>query len=146
MRWAAVLALLVACASGGKPYRNDLPEKNVSVKPALSGVRAALHIHGVDAQCRTEYLGTLELDRPTVELGIPEDHWSYLVFDFSSSSLLRGSHRMTQQTLLRPRAGHLYEIAAAYRDNIYHVVVREAPPHGRVRELPLQDFSACRPR
>jgi hypothetical protein len=53
---------------------------------------------------------------------------------------------MTQQTLLRPRAGHLYEIAASYRENIYHVVVREAPPHGRVRELPLQDFSSCRAR
>ncbi len=130
------LALLAGCSGGRKPYPSQAPE-NLSVRPSLSGVRAALHIHGVDAQCRTEYLGTLELDRPAVALGIPADRLSYLVFDFSGSSWLRGSHRMTQETLLRPRAGHLYEIAATYRENIYQVVVRE---------LPLQDFSSCRPR
>jgi hypothetical protein len=124
---ACVVAVgVVACTGGRKPYPDGLAEKNVSVKPALSGVRAALHVHAVDAQCGTEYLGTLDLDRPAVALGIPEDRLSYLVFDFSSSSWLSGSHRMTQQTLLRPRAGHLYEIAASYRENIYHVVVREA--------------------
>jgi len=143
---ALAAALLGGCSGGRKSYPNDLPEKNVSVRPALSGVRAVLHIHGVDAQCRTEYLGTLDLDRPSVALGIPADRWSYLVFDFSSSSWLSGSHRMTQETLLRPRAGHRYEIAATYRENIYDVVVREAPPRGQLRPLPLQDFSSCRPR
>ena len=143
---AIALALLGGCAGGRKPYPNDLPEKNVSVQPTLSGVRAALHIHGVDAQCRTEYLGTLDLDRAQVPLGLPADRWSYLVFDFSSSSWLRGSHRMTQETLLRPRAGHRYEIEAAYRNDIYNVALRERASKGAARELPLQDFSACRPR
>ncbi len=146
MRRAAAFALLAACASGGKPYPNDLPEKNVSIRSTLAGVRGALHLHSVDTQCRTEYLGSLELDRPAVAVGIPADRPTYLVFDFSSSSFLRGRGRITQETLLQPRARHRYEIVATYRDDIYNVVVREAPPQGAARELPLRGLASCRVR
>ena len=103
---ACALVLLAACASGRKPYANDLREKNLNVNPELAGVRGAMHIHRVDGQCQTEYLGTLDLDRRPVAVGIPADGITYLVFDFSSSSLLRGSARTTQGTLFKPKAGH----------------------------------------
>jgi len=149
LRHAAVLACALAlaqlggCSSGRKPYPNDLPTKNVSVRSTLSGVRGALHIHSVDAQCRTEYLGTLDLNQPAVVIGIPADRASYLVFNFSSSSWLRGSHATSHEALLRPRAGHRYEIEASYRNDIYNVVLRELPPKGAARELPLRDLAAC---
>lgn len=142
---AAAFALLAACASGGKPYPNDLPAKNLSVRSTLAGVRGALHIHGVDAQCRTEYLGTLDLGQAALAVGIPVERWSYLVFDFSSSSFLGATRgRIRQETLLRPRAHHSYQIDATYRDDIYNVVVRERPPQGALRELPLLDLASCR--
>ena len=142
--WIAALALLVgACASGRKTYPNDLPDKSLSVRPSLTGVRGALHIHGVDARCKTEYLGTLALDRVSLPVGLTPERTAYLVFEFSGSSMLRGSFSMTAATLLKPRRGHRYEIDASYRNDIYHVVVREVPPKGFARELPLADLSAC---
>ena len=140
----AVFCLLIAgCSGGRKPYPDDVAPRNVSVRPALAGVKGTVSVHSVDAQCKTEYLGTLDLDQPTVALGIPSGRPSWLVFNFSNWSLLRGSHAMSQETLLTPRAGHRYEIEASYQNDIYNVVLRELPPKGAARELPLRDFSAC---
>ena len=136
-------ALLGGCTGGRKSYPDDVSPKNVSVRPALAGVKGALHIHRMDAQCKTEYLGTVDLDQPSVALGLPAGRASYLVFNFSSSSWLRGSHAMSQETMLTPRAGYRYEIDASYSKDIYNVVVREVPPKGAARELPLRDFSSC---
>lgn len=135
--------LLVAGCSGLKPYPEDAAPKNLTVRTAASKVRAELDIHSVDAQCRAPYVGTVKLDKPSVSLGIPADGWSYLKFDFASSSFLRGSHQMTKATLLRTRAGHSYEADVSYKDDIYNVVIREKPPRGAAREVPLRDLGSC---
>jgi hypothetical protein len=143
---AAALCIFTAgCSSGRKVYTDEAPLKNISVRPQLSGVRGALHIHSVDAQCKTEYRGTVDLDRASVPVGLPAGRMSYLVFDFSGSSLLRGSHSISSATLLTPRAGHRYEIEASYRNDIYHVALREVPPKGAAREVTLADFASCLP-
>lgn len=139
---AAALALAGGC-SGLRPYPDHAGPKNLTVKTSTAKVRAELDIHGVDAQCRAPYVGTVKLDKPTVTVGIPTDGWSYLKFDFASSSLLRGSHRMTKDTLLRARAGYSYEADVKYRDDIYDVVIRERSPRGAVREVPLLDLASC---
>ena len=145
MRAALALACLLAvgCSAGRKPYPDDLAPRNVSVRPSLAGVKATVSVHGVDAQCKTEYLGTLDLDQPSVALGIPAGRPSWLVFNFSSSSWLRGSHSISAATLLRPQPGYRYEIDASYKNDIYNVVLRELAPKGAARELPLRGFSAC---
>ena len=140
---ACALALLAGCAGGAKPYPDDAAPKNLTVRTAASGVRAELDIHSVDAQCRAPYVGTVKLDKPSIAVGIPTDGWSYLKFDFASSSLLRGSHRITKETLLRTRAGHTYEADVSYKDDIYSVVLREKPPRGAARELPFRDLASC---
>ena len=71
-------ALLGGCTGGRKSYPDDVSPKNVSVRPALAGVKGALHIHRMDAQCKTEYLGTVDLDQPSVALGLPA--WQLVVF------------------------------------------------------------------
>lgn len=141
---ACALVLLAGCSGGRKPYAEDPSAKNVSIRTQASGVRAALHVHGVDAQCRTQYLGTVDLDKPALEIGLPAGRTALLVFDFSSSSFLRGSSRISRETLLRPRQGYRYEVEAKYRDDLYDVVVRERPPSGASRALPLLDLSSCR--
>ena len=138
------LALLAACSAGRKSYPDNLAPKNVSVRPALAGVKGELHIHSMDAQCKTEYVGTVDLDQPSVALGIPAGRPSYLVFNFSNWSLLRGSHAMSHETMLTPRAGYRYEVDASYKNDIYNVVLRELPPKGAPRELPLRDVSVCK--
>ena len=148
MRRAAALACVVALAgcATGKPYPDDITPKNLSIRTATSSnARAVLGVHSVDAQCRAEYLGFVALDKPSVAVGIPAERWSYLVFEFTSSRYLGSSRsRISQETLLKPRAGYRYEIDVAYRDDIYNVVIREQPPRGALREVPFLDLASCR--
>jgi hypothetical protein len=147
---AAVAVVLLAGCSGIRPYPNDL-EKNLQVRTQTrSGsmfekVRAAVDIYRVNAQCRLDYQGTVDLDKPALAVGIPAGRLSYLVFNFASSSFLGGNRsRISQETLLEPRIGYRYDIDVSYRDDIYNVVVRERHPHkGAGRELGLVGLGAC---
>jgi hypothetical protein len=109
-------------------------------------VSAALHVHGVDASCRSEYQGTVQLDARSVDVGIPSGRPSLLVFTFSRSSFLTGSSSSIRyDTLLTPRAGYTYDISVSYADDLYNVAVREIGPRGSpAREIEPRGLSACR--
>lgn len=153
----AVLALgLFAGCSEIKVYPNTL-EKNLEIRTVtksgsfFSKVRTRLHVYRLDAPCRLEYLGTVDLDRPALGVGIPAGRPSYLAFAFASSAFLGGTQGVTTQgTLLTPRAGYRYDIDVSYEDNIYNVVLRERAPHRNAgREIAvtgLDTIAACRAR
>jgi len=111
----------------------------------LSSMRGSVHIHEVDASCHTSYVGTVELDRPSIALGLPAERPSYLVFVFPGSSLFGGTTSSAGAgTVLRPRPGYRYEFAVSYKDSIYNVVLRESDPRGGAsRELPRQELRGC---
>jgi hypothetical protein len=147
---ATALVALAGC-SGLKTYPNDLPLKNLTVRTvtasgsAFSSVRAELDVHSVDAACRTQYLGTVALDAPSVAVGIPAERASHLVVNFLSSSFLGGTRgRISRETWLSPRPDARYEIDVTYRDDLYQVVLREKPARGATRELPLRSEPSCR--
>ena len=144
-----LIGLLAAC-SGIKPYP-DIAEKNLQVRTStdsgsiFSSVRASVSISRVDAQCRTEYEGTVELRKESVQVGIPVERWSYLVFHFSSSGFLSStSSTIAQASLLKPRAGYRYDVEVTYRDDTYHVVIHETRT-GRSdgRDIALRRLDAC---
>ena len=74
---AVVLVALGVGCSPLKPYPNDGPVKNVAIRTAasagsvFSSVKVELDLHGVDASCGTRYLGTLQLDQPSVAVSLP---------------------------------------------------------------------------
>lgn len=138
--------MLAACSLSVKTYPDTLP-KNVQVRTdTSSNVRAAVHIHRVDAKCLTEYEGTLELDRPAVELGVPAGRTSVLAVTFSTASLLSGSSTSTRYaTLLTPRTGHRYDVEVRYRENMYGVTIREIDPRrSSSREIARRDPVSCK--
>ena len=140
-------ASLVAGCSGMKTYPDTLA-KNLHVKTEASSssarMRVALDIHQVDASCRTEYQGTVQLDQPSMSIGIPPGRQSYLVFVFEGSSFLRGSSSINYGTLLSPRAGYSYDAQASYKDGIYHVEIREIDPRRSAsREIERRGLSDC---
>jgi hypothetical protein len=147
--WLLGAALLAGC-SGLKTYPDTSP-KNLFVKTeassgsAFARVRVAVHIHQVDANCRAEYLGSVQLNESSVQIGIPVDRLSFLEFSFFSSSFLGGSSgTIHYTTLLRPRAGHTYDASARYADGIYHVVIRESDPRQRAgREIERRGLDEC---
>jgi hypothetical protein len=151
-RVAAVLlgAGLLAGCSGIKSYPDTSPKNLVVRTEARSGsffssTRVSVHIHEVDASCRTTYLGTVQLSQPTVEIGIPPDRPSYLEFSFFNSSFLGGSSgTISYATLLSPRAGDTYDATARYTDGIYHVVIRESGPgRSKGREIERRGLNEC---
>jgi hypothetical protein len=143
---AAALALLLAACAAGSRYA-DLPEKNLVIHARLSGARAGLGVHAVDAQCRLTYEGSVDLDAPVTRVGIPAGRASYLVFEVATSSFWRGQRgSVRQETLLRPRAGAVYDVRVTYQDGLYEVVIRETPARGgRARDVALAGLDACRP-
>ncbi len=146
--WAATL--LPAC-SGIKAYDNSL-NKNLHVHTAtdsgswFSRVRTAVDIHRVGEDCAIDYEGTVQLADSKIDIGIPPHRWSYLVFVFDSSSFFGNrSGTITYETLLKPRQNYHYDVAVSYRDDIYHVGIRETLPNQSTgRELDRLAFSACR--
>jgi hypothetical protein len=144
--WALpALLLLAACAgSGRKPYDEAGAAKNLAIRTA-SSARASLDVHRVDARCATHYLGTVRLDKPAVELGIPAGQPAWLEFVFETSSFLAARRTESSHgTLLLPAPGARYEIDVTYRDDIYGVVVHETRGRGPKRELPRRALDACR--
>lgn len=139
------LAALVAACAGGSRYAN-LPEKNLVVRTEISGARAVLGVHAVDAHCKLAYEGFVELDQPVVRVGVPEGRTSYLVFEFATASFWGGRRgSITRETLLRPRPGASYDIRVTYKDELYDVVIRETSARGsRARVLELAGLGACR--
>lgn len=146
---AGAAGVLAGCSSL-KSYPNA-GERNLEVRTRtesgsmFSSVRAAVHVHRVDTGCRLEYQGTVDLDRSPVRVAIPVDRSSYLVFTFASSSFPGGSRStISQETTFRPRAGYRYDAEVTYRNDTYHVVLRElsAQP-GAARELEFNGLGAC---
>ena len=149
---AAVLLAAVGLTgcSSLRPYTNDF-EKNLVIRTdadagsMFSSVRADVDIFGINADCETEYHGTVSLNEPSVEVGLPPDKLSYMVFVFSNSSFLFGSSStMSHETLLKARAGHTYDIEVSYIDDIYNVAISEKHPREpKGRKIALRGMGAC---
>ena len=143
------VGLLTGC-SGLRPYPDTLA-KNLHIRSEtdsasiFSKVRAEVDIFSVNADCKTEYQGTVNLKGPFTEVGIPSDKPSYMVFVFSNSSFLANSRSsISHETLLRARAGYNYDIKVSYIDDIYNVAIKETHPRkSKGREIELRDISAC---
>jgi hypothetical protein len=143
-RVAIALAIVVlAACSGLKTYPNDAP-KNLHVATQTErGVRAALHLHQVNGECATRYEGTLALDQPALDVGVPAGQPRYLVVSFDTSSFTGGSRSTSVGTLLTARTGYEYELAVRYKQDIYDVALREIDRKGARRELARRPLAGC---
>jgi hypothetical protein len=137
------LALAVACA-GTRPYVSDAAE-NVAVRTEVeSGVSAMLHVYRVDATCHAEYRGSIPLDRHRIGLGLPEGASAFLEISFETSSFFGGTSIWRAGSLLKPRAGHGYELVVSYRDDLYNLILLETNPRGGPsREVPRRGLVRC---
>ena len=148
--WISTASLLAGCF-GVKPYPNTL-DKNLHVQTVtesgswFSRVRTAIDIHRVGKDCAIDYEGTVQLTEPTTDIGIQPDRWSHLVFVFASSSFWANrSGTITYETLLKPRPHYHYAVAVSYKNDLYHVAIRETPPNrSSGHEIEPLALSACR--
>ena len=126
--FAAVLAFGAAgCQEPPHPYAGQ-PEKNLQVRAVMIGAGSmALEIHG----CRGAYEGFVPLDQSPVEVGLPSDRGSKLVFEFRNPSVSN-----KKEVEIAPRPGYRYEIRVSLKDAIHDIELREIDPRsGASREL-----------
>src|SRR5712671_2847970 len=134
-----VLSWLAACGTAVLYQDSGAPNLHLSAT-ANSGVFLMatvvyLDIHRVTADCRPEYVGSLNLRAPLAlreppsAIHLPEDQLSQLVFKFKT---VGGNYSglTSYSTLLRPRAGHTYAATVTYDAGLYDVEIREIDPHG----------------
>jgi hypothetical protein len=144
-------ASLLAGCFGSKTYQNTL-DKNLHLHTVtdsgswFSRVRAAVEIHRVGGDCALDYEGTVQLADSKIDIGIPPHRWSYLVFVFGRSSFFANrSGTITYETLLKARPNYHYDVAVRYKDDMYHVGIRETLPNRSTsREIEPLELSACR--
>jgi hypothetical protein len=148
-----ILALLLITASGCSgphPYSNNL-DKNLTVRTktasgsVLTSVKARVDIYAVDVACQFSYRGSVALQQPEVEIGLPAGGANYLNFVFSSSSFLAGAQGITGfDRYFTTRPGYEYIAEASYVDGIYNVILKERKAGSkRLREL---DDGECTPK
>ena len=140
--------LLTSCA-GIKPYPNTL-SKNITIKTSSKGgflttVNIQVHIAKVSKNCQGLYIGTVKLRNPVEKVGLEADKWSYLTFNFATSTFLGGSSSsINLGTLIKPRKGHTYELDVTYFENIYNVEIFEKGPRGKKRrEIDIRNLQDC---
>ena len=141
--------LLSGC-SNIKPYTNDM-RKNLTVNTStdsgsfFSSVNAYIDIYSVDSNCKGSYVGTVNLNKDSREVGIKENAVSLLSFRFTSSTFMGGTSSSTNyNTLLKPRRGYQYLATASYADDIYYVEVREKKSAAdKGKELQQRELNEC---
>lgn len=128
----ALLVLSVCACSGLKTYPNTL-ETNARIHvradggTLLSRIGIELDLYAVDAGCGSKYLGTLELDEPTIELGLPLDQKVRLAYVFSRDAILGTSGTTVIEMMVTPRRGERYEFDVAYLKEGYTATGRLFP-------------------
>lgn len=146
-----ILLLLGGC-SGIKTYPNELPANfrvttAIDSGAALKSTVAEFDIHRVNAKCETDYLGRVYLDKPGMDVGIPENQLLYLDFIFASKTFLSNNiSAVRYQTLLVSRAGYEYTAEVSYIKGMYNVVIQEKR-HGSATgtTIPRRPLSSCSP-
>ena len=131
-RVALLFALILSGCSGFKTYFNAF-DKNVIIHvrtdggTLLSRIGIALDLYTVDPGCGTQYLGTLELDDSTIELGLPLHQQVRLAYVFSRDALVGTSGTTVIELMVTPRRGERYEFDVDYLKQGYTATGRVFP-------------------
>ena len=135
---AALLAAAVAGCGGAQQY-TDLPDKNLRVLTSAQGTSVVMGIHHLDEKCFAHYEGVVQLDRQTVNVGLPTMRRSLLVFEFYSTSFFTGTRSLKREAKITPRAGYRYEAQVVYKDSLYGIDLFEVDlKTGARRELDIR--------
>jgi hypothetical protein len=142
------LAVLAGCSSL-KTYQSS-GEKNMLVRVKnegggfFSSTRPDVHIFSVDAACEAKYLGTVELDAPKVEIGLPVGQTVLIEFVFSKSTFGGQQAATAVEIMATPRKGTRYEFDVAYLRNGYSATGMEFQPgQAKGREMEYRRLRDC---
>jgi hypothetical protein len=142
----AVCLIMLSACSGLRPYANTM-EKNLLVRTKtdsgsfFTSVKSRVDIYAVDDACKLTYLGTIDLKKKEVPIGILNSSPTYLDFVFSKSNFLANASGSTSfDVYLTPRSGYEYLAEASYLEGIYDVTIKEKKiGSNTMKELEMKD-------
>jgi hypothetical protein len=98
----------------------------------------------VDAACETRYLGTVDLDAPRIEIGLPVGQTVLIEFVFSKSTLGGNQAATAVELMATPRKGTRYEFDVSYLRNGYSATGMEFEPgQTKGREMEYRRLRDC---
>jgi hypothetical protein len=151
-RLSILLALLAlaGCAGDGVRDYKSVGENNLSIDAKIQpnsfgSVRGSfLHVYEVNAQCKLVYVGTIALDKPKVDVGLPTGKLLFLRAEFVSRERFSESGtRNGYAYLLEPRAGYRYAADIRQQDRMYKFALTERAPGGARREIERRGLERC---
>jgi hypothetical protein len=149
LAWSLICCALLAGCSSLKPYQSSA-EKNMLVRVKnegggfFSSTRPDVHIFSVDAACETRYLGTVDLDAPRIEIGLPVGQTVLIEFVFSKSTLGGNQAATAVELMATPRKGTRYEFDVSYLRNGYSATGMEFEPgQTKGREMEYRRLRDC---
>lgn len=94
---------------------------------SLSTARAAfLYLYEVGPRCQQNYLGTVTLDKPTIDIGLPKDKLLLLTAEFAAvGRFSQSSTRNVYSYLLQPRPGYDYAAVIQQQERLYKFTLTE---------------------
>jgi hypothetical protein len=151
LAWGLIGCTLLAGCSNLKTYQGS-GEKNMLVRVKneggglFSSTRPDVNIFSVDAACQAKYLGTVDLDAPKVEIGLPVGQTVLIEFVFQKSTL-GSQHALTAvEIMATPRKGTRYEFDVSYLRSGYTATgVEFQPGQTKGREMEYQRLRDCVP-
>ena len=149
LAWSLICCALLAGCSNLKTYQSS-GEKNMLVRVKNEGggffsrTRPDVNIFSVDAACQTQYLGTVELDAPRIEIGLPVAQTVLIEFVFSKSTLGGSQAATAVEIMATPRKGTRYEFDVSYLRNGYTATGTEFEPgQAKGREMEYRRLRDC---
>jgi hypothetical protein len=149
---AALVALLAlaGCAGDGVRDYRSVGENNLSIDAKIQSnsfgtVRGALlHVYELNAACKLVYIGTIALDKPKVDVGLPTGKLLFLRAEFVTRERFSESGtRNGYSYVLQPRAGYRYAADIRQQDRMYKFALTERAPGGARRELERRGAERC---
>ncbi len=141
----ALLALIAGMASGCSsthPYASSTPE-NMTITTDVRSGTANLDVYSVEAPCKTNYEGTVDLSDAKLRIGVPANKLICLEFNFDGGNYFTGYRHTYYRMYLTPRAGYHYDTAVSYVDAMYGATIYEVDGHGGRRQLHYAEPPAC---
>lgn len=140
-------ALLFSGCSDIKTYQ-DTPDKNLHVHVKLKDdderITGYLNLFAETSKCHFDYVGSVELNKSVVDIGLPPGKNLQMTFDVTRSSILGGTHDMKLSAALRVRAGYNYYAKFSWVDGMYDLKMFESLPHrSSMRKIPVDPSNGC---
>jgi len=150
----ALLVVVAGCASDGIKDYESRGEKNLRIDARIEpnsfgSVRGSfLHVFAVSPRCELGYLGTVTLDKPTMEVGLPTDKPLLLRAEFvARQRFSESSTHNTYAYFVQLRPGYDYAADIQQQERLYKFALMEKRRGGGPgRAVERKGLEQCGPK